>query len=60
MRVGILALVMIFILSGGKHLQNSGISMKGTKIENKRQLGFGLLLLFVGILILIYYFATLL
>lgn len=71
MRIGILALALIFLLSGVKNLQNSRIMLKKKDEEaagdagkteaqgfSRRQLGFGILLILVGILVLIYYFVT--
>lgn len=85
MRIGILALALIFVLSGVKNIQDSGIvkgrqkvpvkpaAGKGDEREtteanahekeqaafSRRKLWFGMLLSFVGLLVVIYYFITL-
>lgn len=60
MQIGILALALVFFLSGAKNLQNSGVFSKTPRESREfflRRLGFGCMLIFVGILILIYYLA---
>lgn len=72
MRLGILALVLIFFASGAKNIREAGIGKRrdGAQsspasdadteqaIYDRRKLAFGGLMLLVGMLVLIYYFAT--
>ena len=56
MRIGILALVLIFFLSGVKNLRDA---RAGEKSEfTRRKLLFGILMMVVGALVLIYYFVS--
>lgn len=80
MRLGILALVLIFFASGSRYIRESGILLRrrgGSRDEtrasaeaalpsdaeqavyDRRKLAFGCLMLLVGALVLVYYFATL-
>lgn len=80
MQLGTLALALVFILSGAKNLQNSGIFSKDSKTDTakgsndkksvndkkeasvflRRQFGFGIMLVFIGVLTLIYYIVVIL
>ena len=68
MRIGTVALALIFFASGAKFLQDSGVLTKAAKGSeepgaerkppNRRKLAFGLLMLLMGLLITIYYIVT--
>ena len=56
MRIGILALVLVFFLSGIKNLKDA---RAGEKSEfTRRKLLFGILMLVVGVLVLVYYLVS--
>lgn len=63
MRIGILALVAIFFASGAKNIGDSRKNGKPKPGEagaaSRRKFGFGVILLVVGVLVLLYYFVSL-
>ena len=60
MRIGIIALVLVFLASGSKSIKDSLAPAGGAeeKATARRKLYFGILMLLLGALILIYYFAS--
>ncbi len=60
MRIGIIALVLVFLASGSKSIKDS-ISTGNSADEKttaRRKLYFGVLMLLLGVLILVYYFVS--
>jgi len=63
-RIGILALAIIFFASGGKNLQDYRGLAKTAKTNEetgaaRRRLLFGVLMLLLGVMVTVYYFVTL-